>query len=476
MPKSGILINQDEKSYAEYFYRLKISLMMIEKESLAKIEHIYPGLTKDTDIFVFMVWLTRTNSRCELTGGIKFPREKLASIKGIHPKNVRLHKFLEEVKEKYLPNLEWFEYSYTEGLCTVIKTTGMEIHFADLVKKINAGGDGTKILIKTLRKMTEKAKRDIAAQMQETLLHMKWDNADQQLIADYLNTRKYSLFKYHFADGIRAAMSIDEHSSVKDYNLNLLMTYTEMPKPFYVPKPRQTDRVFGTELTFLSGEVRKALYPDWIDFDLKNCHLAILASLFAMPVTSAFLSTGKSFWKEIMDYMGIAPEQQAIAKEFIKIALYSIVYGMLASYAKENLEQELAFRAILWNKSFTDHPIVKEISNVIQQAKTKIENKNGMQSAYRFITLGSKDVNSVLSCVIQSYELAIITACYEMAVREEESRNADFDIALHQHDGFSILPKNNVDLVKIEQRFQKVVSKKADDIEIVSMMIEMKEQ
>jgi len=58
-------------------------------------------------------------------------------------------------------------------------------------------------------------------------------------------------------------------------------------------------------------------------------------------------------------------------------------------------------------------------------------------------------------------------------VREKEARNNDFEIVLHQHDGFSILAKEGANLDAIERKLQKIVAAHALRYGL-RMMIEMK--
>lgn len=470
--------NAPSVSQQQKYFRMRMQTLSLSKGLLESIQLTMPGLTKEQ--LLFLVLLPKTRKRCKTTGGIKFSRNMYASISGVHPNKTRLTTFLQECKDTCMPHLEWIGHNYTERLCTVIMHTGLQHILDQIAEDMNE----ERILVSTLRKSTEKVKQQLAKHIKETVLTTHWLYEDQEFNASYLNNLPYSIFaKGNFYAALEIATRLDKeiakrhpNSFMRNHHKSTLLAVRDMWKPFYIPLTKEgtkTPRIFGSELTFMPSVIRRALYPNWIDFDLKNCHLAIIAYLFDAPLTQAFLQTGQSFWTEIMDYMHIEYEKRRQAKEFFKVALYSIVFGKSKTYVQETLKDDLACRGVWWDKEFVKHPIVQEIAKVVDVAKKSIKENNGMKSAYGWIELGEDKVDSILSCVVQSYELAIITSCYKLAMREREARNNDFDIVLHQHDGFSILPKEGVDLDAIERKLQKIVAAQAITYGIC-MNIEMK--
>ncbi len=113
--------------------------------------------------------------------------------------------------------------------------------------------------------------------------------------------------------------------------------------------------------------------------------------------------------------MGIAEDRRATAKEFLKQALYSIVYGMTMTEAERSLQDDLGCRGIWWNNDFTSHPIIREVARAIRRAIKDIREQGGMKSAYGWMALeeGEKE-ETVLANAIQSYELSIVAACYKL--------------------------------------------------------------
>lgn len=455
--------NTPSVAQQQKYFQMRMQTLSISRKLSESIQLTMPGLTKEQ--LLFLVWLSKTRKRCKVTGGIKFSRNMYASILGVHPNTVRLTKFLQECKDSFLPDLEWKEHQFTEELCTTITNTGLQ-HVLD---QLTTDVAEERVLVGTLRNATNKVKQRLAKRLKETVLAAHWLYEDQECVASYLNTLPYSIFsKGDFYAALKIATRLDTDiaerhpdSFMRNHHKSTLLAVRDMWKPFYIPLTKEgtkTPRIFGSELTFMPSVIRHALHPDWIDFDLKNCHLAIIAYLFDAPLTQKFLETGTPFWQEIMEYMGIEPEKRKQAKEFLKVALYSIVFGMNKKWAQENLEMDLGCRGIWWNKEFTKNSIVQEIAKVVDDAKKSIKENDGMKSAYGWIELGEDKVESILSCIVQSYELAIITSCYKLVMREKEARNNDFEIVLHQHDGFSIAPKEGVNLEAIERKLQKIVA------------------
>lgn len=374
-----------------------------------------------------------------------------------------------------MPDLIWKEHTYMEGHATVITHTGLQ----DILDLLANDTQSERVLAHTLRKMTERNKRALAQQIQEMALQTQWGNADQQLIADYLNGLKYNLFdvKPHFYDALDLATRLDtENGTHQHEHVRTLLDIRDMPKEFYTPiAESKSARVFGTSLQFLQSDIRRALYPEWVELDMKHCHLSIIAYLFDTPLTRDFLENGRSFWTDAMDFMEIETDKYHIAKPSIKTCLYSIVFGMEPYKAQNKLDAELKALKVQWHNDFIAHPIVVEVSDAVDIAKESIKAHHGMAGAYGFISKGTDDAKSILSCVVQSYELALIAPIYRIALEERESKHVTFDIVLHSHDGVSILVKDGADIHAIQRKVQNMVSLQAEEYGMKVIGIEVKE-
>lgn len=469
----------------EVYERVKQQTHSVSREALKELKARFPQYAKRAEFLPFILCLARATRRCEKTGGVLFARTKLARLLGKHPNNVRLTEFLEMMKRELLPELEWTWYEREKGLCTVITNTGIQELLDNLCIDIST----PRVFIRNLRKVTEQAKRDTAKKIQRAVKETAaWRYADQERIADAINNLPYSLYataekQFHIAyalaeqfdreieeyfagrkeihEALGSTKKMPARCPQRNYHKSMLLRTRDMWKPFCFPSGR-SPRVFGTELTFLRGEMRRALFPEWIDYDLKNCYLAIIAGLFDVPLTQAFLATRKSIWTEFSTFMGIAEEKQAIAKEFLKDAVYSIIFGMTRSDAITTLENELACRGIWFTTSLSHHPIIKEICKTLAMARREIKKAGAMVGAYGIERMrDGEDEAGVLARVMQGFELFIVTACYEMQEREKKNRNNEYTIVLHQHDGFSVQLKEGADAEALRERFSKAVQRKA---------------
>ena len=155
-----------------------------------------------------------------------------------------------------MPDLLWTEYTYAKGHATVITHTGLQDILDLLVKDTH----DTRILAHTLHTMTERNKRALAQQMQDTLLQVRWATTDQQRIADYSNAQKYTLFdvKPHYFDANDLATRLDAKNGNHNHAKKLL-DIRDMQKPFYRPiADSKSARVFGSALQFLQSDIEKS--------------------------------------------------------------------------------------------------------------------------------------------------------------------------------------------------------------------------
>lgn len=157
-----------------------------------------------------------------------------------------------------------------------------------------------------------------------------------------------------------------------------------------------------------------------LELDLKNCQLDIVAAIFKVESVKAFLRTGKSFWTEMLEWLGLP-------KKAIKKALYNLIYGMHPSHVMCFLREDLCEQSIYYmDNTFLDHPLVIDVANAIKQAKIDIVAKGGMMSEYGWAKLEGHDIksheiDSFLSCCIQTYELKMIAGATKYS-RQSRSR------------------------------------------------------
>jgi hypothetical protein len=149
----------------------------------------------------------------------------------------------------------------------------------------------------------------------------------QEDVENYFNNLATNSFTKIVSKNLEAAVSqcfsfpfADEET--RRYNLNLLSQIRMQPKPFYASQ-EGTRRLFavGASITYLKKEIRKTLTKGWLEADLSNAHLAIIAKEWQLPELERILSE-KSFWQYLADE-GIDMSRKSIYKDNI----YSIIYG-----------------------------------------------------------------------------------------------------------------------------------------------------
>lgn len=137
-----------------------------------------------------------------------------------------------------------------------------------------------------------------------------------------------------------------------------------------------------------------------------------------------------------------------MTKPILKQAVYSIMYGMKAHNVEGYITRELKGRTLKGKgknirtvgvdrpvipkaKRFIDCPLIADLLEAVNQAKREIKDDGGYNGAYGFIEYdGVEKIDSFLCRVVQSYELAIVAPCFEVA-RER----SDFQVVLYQYDG-----------------------------------------
>lgn len=426
----------------------------ITKDQQDFVESRFLGLSDDTFSLKFFHWTNLRYHVCDRESGLpRIGRHLIAGLKGVSAKHLNTGKLLKKYKRDYVPGFMYRDYWYQGGQERLMVASGVE----ELYEKFLCANPRLeeRVFLHTGRKVTERSMDDLCREMTALVKTLDFGNADRQMIADTLHNNKLGIYKVlignNFDDTFELARS--EYKKAKrsgDINrieaarqqLRLLHEIIDMPKPFYTPTDTYTEddistpRIYGRGIPYLARYLRFSLMRGCLELDLKNCQLDIVAALFKIESVQAFLRTGKSFWTEILEWLGLPKK----AKKAIKKALYSLIYGMarhsVMHFLRKDLREQSIYRV---EKTFLDHPLVQAVANAIEQAKRDIEAKGEMMTAYGWAQLGDHDIDSFLACCIQTYELKMIAACYKVFKAEQKSRHKRFDILVHQHDGISIL-------------------------------------
>ncbi len=452
------------------YHALRIQTHTISSDALAHLRATSPDITKEQ--LMFLVWLSHQEPRCIKKGctqencthsrGILIPYSIYTSFTDSASRTKSLIAFLDLCKETLMPTLKYTPHSYVDGLCTVITHTGIQKIIDTLLYDALHADTDERVFIHTMRKASDRNKRSLASEIETLLLSAKYANVEQKAMADYLNTRRYALYemKKRYKETLKLSISLDDATS-KEHHMLLLMDIRDMQKPFYPPlRNSKSPRLYGTAPQFLTAKVRKLLYPHWIDLDLRSAQLAIIAYRFGATQIKTFLAKHGSFWREAVNYLGLASDTVTyeLAKPFIKKFVYSLVYGMTPLTAWYRLKKGIASLPRNADATLLTHPLIREVITVVETAKRDIITKKGIEGAYGFIPFDAGDTpESILACCVQSYELACIYGVYADALKREKNDNVVYDIVLHAHDGVSIAMRKGASLDSILPTLQKSV-------------------
>lgn len=383
-------------------------------------------------------------------GTILVPHTELARMAGKQPKKFLARQFLEDFKRDVLPALEYSRYSAKDGICRAILNTGID---ELLQQRLCEDNDNERAYIGSGKAFNRSNQRTLY-QHQLQLNQIRLESAlykDQQMIGAYLHNLPLSLFNnlveknYYEAWSVTKQLKLDNEEDRQRLHINL-QAIRDMPFPFYHPVGNNA-RLFSSGLTTIKKEVRQALCKGLIDLDLSSCQCAIAAGMWQINSIQKILRSGGSIWDTIFDYMEIEQGLRGIAKPILKEALYSLMYGKHPSnvegditkafqgYARKGQKVKwVAHTAIPKEKRFIDCPVVVDLITAIGQAKQDILRDGGYNGAYGYLPYGeNEDINSFLSCVMQSYELSIIASCFKLAMQRK-----DFRIVLYQYDGITV--------------------------------------
>lgn len=222
--------------------------------------------------------------------------------------------------------------------------------------------------------------------------------------------------------------------------LDLIQTQPGV-SPLYKPSENGSARVFGDHpILWIPSEFRGVLFPDWVELDLRNCQLAIVAKLWGVERIAAFLETGQSIWDYLMRQIGCS----AAMKPDLKKAIYAVTYGKdPKSLDKPQREGRRLLPPILdpvTATEFRENDIVRELVSGCKQRLAEIKRHGGDRDCFGILRRaeagrGGHGARSVLAGLSQALELKILLPAFDLAAKRKD----DFQIMLFQHDGFSVL-------------------------------------
>lgn len=388
-------------------------------------------------------------------------------------------KFLEALK-KALPedwNFEWTSPDYTENKARTTKIT-IPMYIAEAMY-IDARDRPTPRYY--LYKWNTKSTSRNASKASNLIYQMQQDYVNeakhpyQTDILNYLSGRDIREFKP--MDINRAHQVINTYPiGKKECYMQSLSSVVDYPKPMYYPV-EGCYRIYAPGLQFLKSDIRKALYPKWIELDLKSCHTSILTTILNLPRTKEVLLDKQDFWVYLMFSMDclmtafIYPS----VKKAIKKTLYALCFGAGVSSLKSIFIEEMEINTELkpnhirksW-KSFKEIDVIQELSFQTKQWRAQLKQDGEYTDILgnHYIIKTDLDIRKACFNICSAYELALIYPIYQEAIEEAKKDRPQFKVLLHSHDGVSIhIPQEHMK-TSVLNRLSNAVQKGADALRV----------
>ncbi len=245
-----------------------------------------------------------------------------------------------------------------------------------------------------------------------------------------------------------AARENEVREGVRTAYLATLRAIEEQHQPFVRFSARgRTDRVFAHNPSALSlpADVRRILYRGFLSVDLKSAHLFIAAALWEVDdVLETLTREDYSVWTDLLEHMGLghlAPgsEDYAEAKDALKTATYSVIYGMkeqavVWTYSKA--ARRLAGPA--GGKRLAKHWLIRRLLDARDERLAALKEGTVLDTptGIRVVVGGDVDAKSAMATLAQAYEQELMAVVLEYERDHHATANpASFHVGLWIHDG-----------------------------------------
>lgn len=383
--------------------------------------------------------------------------------------------YLEDYRSNVAPNITWS--SWTEGKSRRILDLGWDNEYMALVAQERLGAfDNTgKVWFmsgKVVNKITVKKVRDTMQTLAVETSKANNKNADMAMITEYMNegvaTNVFTkTIERNMPDAKLAAVdmvrSLDKNARAKemkvfDHTISILRALETYPKDYYAPVSGGTSRLFAltSGLQNLPRRIRKVLTKGWIEADLVAAQTAINASVWKVESVDTFLANDGNVWRTLITDLGL-PYSDGV-KLAVKKAFYRLQFGGQLSTVKGEFTKRMNDLDIPASaEAFVSHWIVRDMYEGRERFKASIVENNGARGYYgEWFSLDQHKVNTILSHVATSYEMALIAPIFELA-----NKTDDFIITLYQFDGVSIHVMQKSRQQQVLARISKAVADKA---------------
>lgn len=255
----------------------------------------------------------------------------------------------------------------------------------------------------------------------------------------------------------------------------LLIRLDGFQKLYYASSPK-TPRLFtiGANLHQFPRDLRKMALAGAVECDLRASQLAVVARLWDIPSLQAYLKSGVSVWQDLADGIGVPLEDY---KPILKASIYSIVFGMSRSEIKWQLAHGTAFEEGVGQAAagrFLKLPIIAPLLEARDHMLYKIGRECGGYDAWgRWLYTAQEtrpvrgrlrqvpDSPSVLSAIVQSYELKIMLSVLPVIKSDRQ-----IYLLSWLHDGVTLLLGNKTKAERYIRRLKSVVQREAEALQV----------
>ena len=364
--------------------------------------------------------------------------KRLEQITGCEIKLTKYDKNGEKAREVYSFRLN------TKLATTIYPTTASELLRGGLVNLVNGRAiPENEIKIYMQAQFEEADRLNAECPIEE---HREW----LWYMNHYITEKKLRPTKAGFEAAYQYLDTANMSNSRRNYFRDVVNEISYCPHiPYrWVQKSPRLFGFAGRSYPHIEMAVRTRLLPDVIELDLSSCQLAIFAKLGNIESLLNFLRTRQKVWKYLIEQCDLPMDDYEQLKPTMKILIYEILFGCAEHqlfWRKDGLDRETLkpftpevqerFRAI---------PIVADLLMARNAMLKQIRHDRGMIDAYcRFIQIVKHEIDakSVLSQVVQSYEMLTLQPFRELTITEGKQTGA-WDCLCWQHDGVTIDIRN----------------------------------
>jgi len=386
---------------------------------------------------------------------------KVASCYGVEDyerikKNIVIERMLELFRDEVLPDFKWTGWlpavaareAYELGVRSdLIERLDLELHTrpGELQRPVS-WMEGRRINKKFITNMRKQSMTRAQAEASEGVAELS------RRFIDYLNARSPRLFREQvrprLADAWQVANKMTPRRKERQAKRQL-RAIGGQPMPIYFPQKRSVRINAPNSLASIDSRIRKQLCAGWVEYDLSSAQLAIAASRWNVEPIVDFLESGGSVWQSISEHTGLGMEWKGV----MKVAVYACVYGSTrGNILRTHMKEEAREKGLPYNhergQRILSHPVFEEIIEPRNEQLEQIREEGGRMDVFgRWMSMkrfarekggGLAAARSILACEMQAIEMSLLEPALELAEEEEEKSRASWQIALFQHDGFSV--------------------------------------